>query len=62
MGSNRWGLRRWEWLWLCGDYGRGGDGTCVKIRMDRRLRVIMAEVRGGEWVCVRRWCVRNGAC
>jgi hypothetical protein len=50
----------WQWLRFCGDYSRGGDGACTNIRVDRRLRIVMDMVRGGEWVGVGCWRVKNG--
>jgi hypothetical protein len=61
MGMSRWRRQRWQWLQFYGDYSGGGDGACTKIRVDRRLRIVVDDMgRGGEWVGVGCWRVKNG--
>lgn len=51
-------------MWLCGNYGRGGDGTRAEIRVDRRLRVVIDVIHREERVRagVGRWRIKDGAC
>ena len=60
MSRSRW---RWQWLRLCRNYGGGGDGASAEIRVDRRLRMVVDDIRREEWVSagVGRWRIKDGA-
>ena len=60
--SRRW-YRNWQWVGLCGNDGRGGDGARAEIRVDRRLRMVIDMIRREERVSagVGRWSIKDGA-